>query len=128
MAPPSPQVAGFPNLFTVTGPGSPSVLTSMVVSIEQHIDFIAELLRDMKRKGRRSVRASEAAQEGWVDHVNALSKKDVVKTHSSCNSWYLGANIPGKNRVFMPYVAGLGRYAKECEEIATDGYRGFEFA
>lgn len=120
-------VAGFPNLFTVTGPGSPSVLSNMTVSIEQHVDFIAEMLTHMRRAGKTTVQATAAAQDEWVEHVNELSRRDVVKTHPSCNSWYLGANIEGKSRVFMPYVAGVGAYRTECEEVVAGGYRGFVF-
>jgi cyclohexanone monooxygenase len=100
----------------------------MIVSIEQHVDFIADLFLKMQKEGDQSVAASQAAQDEWVDHVNELSKSDLVKSHSSCNSWYLGANIPGKPRVFMPYVGGVGRYRQECEEIVAAGYKGFVFA
>eukprot|EP01046_Picozoa_sp_COSAG06_P041958 COSAG06_NODE_5280_length_3590_cov_2.803208_4_plen_139_part_00 len=96
----------------------------MIVSIEQHVDFIADLFLKMQKEGDQSVAASQAAQDEWVDHVNELSKSDLVKSHSSCNSWYLGANIPGKPRVFMPYVGGVGRYRQECEEIVAAGYKG----
>ena len=121
------QIAGFPNLFTVTGPGSPSVLSSMIVSIEQHVDFICDALVHMRKEGRRTIQAVPAAQEKWVDYVNELGGKDIVKTHATCNSWYLGANIPGKTRVFMPYVGGLGKYRGECEEVVKNGYTGFVF-
>jgi len=121
------SVSGFPNLFTVTGPGSPSVLSSMVVSIEQHVEWICSLIGHMRKEGRKSVQATKAAQDKWVDYVMELGQKDVVKTHKNCNSWYLGANIPGKPRVFMPYIGGLGQYRKECDDVAQNGYTGFEF-
>ena len=73
------------------------------------------------------MQASPKAQEDWVEHVNELASGDIIKTAPSCNSWYLGANIPGKTRVFMPYVGGVGMYKKECEEIVKDGYKGFLF-
>ena len=96
------QVPGFPNLFTITGPGSPSVLSNMVVSIEQHVDWITDCIRYMAERNHSSIEATEAAQEAWVAHVNAVANDSLAV---SCNSWYLGANIPGKPRVFMPLVA-----------------------
>ncbi|HEX4979231.1 MAG TPA: NAD(P)/FAD-dependent oxidoreductase [Acidimicrobiales bacterium] len=116
--------AGFPNLFLVTGPGSPSVLSNMMVSIEQHVDFIADAIAYMRAEDLASMDADEAAEEEWIGHVNEVAVGTPF-TAPSCNSWYLGANIEGKTRVFMPYVGGVGRYRETCDEIVEDGYRGF---
>jgi cation diffusion facilitator CzcD-associated flavoprotein CzcO len=114
-------VAGFPNLFTITGPGSPSVLTNMIVSIEQHVDWIADCLAHLRQHGFRSIEATREAQIEWVDHVNAIADFTLFPT---CNSWYLGANVPGKTRVFMPCL-GFPPYAEKCAEVARAGYEGF---
>ncbi len=116
------QTAGFPNLFTVTGPGSPSVLSNMVVSIEQHVDWIADCLIHLRTLGLSRIEASQAAEENWMDHVADLAAETL---YPQANSWYVGANIPGKPRIFMPYVAGCGQYRHECEQIVTRGYEGF---
>jgi cyclohexanone monooxygenase len=118
------QIAGFPNLFTVTGPGSPSVSSNMVVSIEQHVNWIADCLDYLRRHGRRSIEATPGAQEEWVEHVASLVKGS-VRTSEGCNSWYLGANVPGKKRVYMPYAGGIGAYRRKCDEVAESGYLGF---
>ncbi len=118
------QVHGFPNLFTVTGPGSPSVLSNMIVSIEQHVDWIAECIAHLDANGLSRVEPEAEAQEAWVAHVNETAEGTML-TAPSCQSWYLGANIPGKPRIFMPYVGGVGEYRKTCDEIVADGYRGF---
>ncbi|MFT4714694.1 MAG: cyclohexanone monooxygenase [Candidatus Azotimanducaceae bacterium] len=117
--------AGFPNLFTISGPGSPSVLTNMITSIEQHVEWIANCILDMKSRGVASIEAELAAEDAWVDHVNELAGETL---YPSCNSWYLGANIPGKTRVFMPYVGGLPVYAEKCEEVRNNDYEGFKLA
>jgi len=117
-------VPGFPNLFMITGPGSPSVLSNMVVSIEQHVEFISELIGHMREEQLDVVSASEDAAADWVAHVNELADQTL---YPQASSWYLGANIPGKPRVFMPYVGGFGRYHRECDDIVADGYRGFCF-
>jgi cation diffusion facilitator CzcD-associated flavoprotein CzcO len=119
-------VAGFPNLFTITGPGSPSVLTNMVTSIEHHVEFVAALLDEMRSSGQQTVEADADAQDEWADHVTGQAGPIVV--HESCNSWYLGANVPGKTRTYMPYSAGLDVYMKRCEEIVAEGYPGFRRA
>ncbi|MET0294974.1 MAG: NAD(P)/FAD-dependent oxidoreductase [Phenylobacterium sp.] len=119
-------VAGFPNLFTVTGPGSPSVLTNMISSIEQHAQWIVDCLDHLRRSGLRSIEASPDAQEAWVRHVAEAAGG--MRVHESCTSWYLGANVPGKVRVYMPYAGGLDVYRKRCAEIAEQGYTGFELA
>lgn len=114
-------VHGFPNLFTVTGPGSPSVLTNMIVSIEHHVEWITECLAWMKSNGKATIEADSAAQDSWVQHVNAVAG---MTLYTSCSSWYLGANVPGKPRVFMP-LPGFPAYAQKCAEVAQNGYRGF---
>jgi cyclohexanone monooxygenase len=116
------MVAGFPNLFTVTGPGSPSVLANMIFAIEQHVDWIAECLRFMRQRGSDSIEAQPDAQDQWVAHVNEVADRTVFP---QANSWYVGANIPGKPRVFMPYAGGVVPYRRKCEEVAARGYEGF---
>ncbi len=116
---------GFPNLFMVTGPGSPSVLSNMVVSIEQHVDWLAEAIDRHRRSGVTRMEPTREAQEEWLDHVHEVSE-GTPYTAPSCNSWYIGANIAGKPRVILPYTGGVGRYRETCDEIAADGYRGFE--
>lgn len=118
------QIAGFPNMFTITGPGSPSVLSNVIVSIEQHVDWIADCLSYLRDKNLHVIEAAEQAESDWVAHVNEVAKGTMF-TAPTCNSWYLGSNIPGKPRIFMPYVAGVHTYRQKCEEIAADGYRGF---
>jgi cation diffusion facilitator CzcD-associated flavoprotein CzcO len=117
-------VAGFPNLFTVTGPGSPSVLTNMVTSIEHHVEWITALLEEMRSSGQRVVEAAADAQDEWADHVT--SQAGPIQVHETCTSWYLGANVPGKTRVYMPYSAGLDVYMAHTATVADDGYPGFE--
>jgi cation diffusion facilitator CzcD-associated flavoprotein CzcO len=119
-------VAGFPNLFTVTGPGSPSVLTNMVTSIEHHVEWITACITHLRSNGHRSIEADPGAQEEWAAHVNTFAGP--VRTHPSCNSWYLGANVPGKIRHYMPYAGGLTTYMTRCEEIVAAGYEGFVLA
>ena len=116
------QAAGFPNLFMITGPGSPSVLSNMPVSIEQHIDWIADFLQYTRERDIKTVEADVDAETAWVAHVNEVAEPTM---YMLANSWYLGANIPGKPRVFMPYVGGLGNYRKKCNEVANKGYEGF---
>ena len=117
-------MTGFPNLFTVTGPGSPSVLSNMLVSIEQHVDWMVECLQHMQAQGLHVVEADLAAEDQWVDHVNEVANGTLFPQGGS---WYLGANVRGKPRVFMPYAAGVGPYREICDEVASDGYRGFHF-
>ncbi len=121
------QVHGFPNLFTITGPGSPSVLSNMICSVEQHGSWIADCLVDMRARGLKVIEPTEAAQTDWVAHVASLIEGD-IRVHETCNSWYVGANIPGKARVYMPYVAGINVYSKKCREIVEAGYEGFQLA
>ncbi len=115
-------VTGFPNMFMVTGPGSPSVLSNMVVSIEQHVDWISDCIDAMRARGVSRIEATDEAEQEWVQHVRTLAEATL---YPLAQSWYVGANIPGKPRVFMPYVAGCGTYRQECDEVAADGYRGF---
>ena len=118
------QMSGFPNLFTVTGPGSPSVLSNMLVSIEHHLDWINECINHLDRTGASTIEPTAEAEEAWMQHVFEIADGTML-TAQSCNSWYLGANIPGKPRIFMPYVAGVGAYRAQCDEVVADGYRGF---
>ncbi|MCC9205892.1 flavin-containing monooxygenase [Arthrobacter sp. zg-Y769] len=114
--------AGFPNLFMITAPGSPSVLSNMMVSIEQHVDWIADHIAYAREHGIIRTEAEPSAEEAWGDHVNEVAN---LTLYPRAASWYMGANIPGKPRVFMPYVGGVGAYRALCDEIAGDGYRGF---
>jgi cyclohexanone monooxygenase len=114
--------AGFPNLFIITGPGSPSVLSNMIVSIEQHVDWIADCLAYMRGDGLVAMEADKAAEDKWVDHVNEVAHTTL---YPQANSWYMGANIPGKPRIFMPYIGGVGVYRQKCNEVAAKGYEGF---
>jgi cyclohexanone monooxygenase len=116
------QVAGFPNMFIITGPGSPSVLSNMLVAIEQHVDWITDCVEYMLERGLETIEATEDAQEAWVEHVNAVASFTLFP---QADSWYMGANIPGKPRVFLPYIGGLGNYGKRCDEVAANDYEGF---
>jgi cyclohexanone monooxygenase len=116
---------GFPNLFIITGPGSPSVLSNMIVSIEQHVDWIADCLTFMRGRGLTTIEASRDAEELWVAHVNEVAQKTL---YPQANSWYMGANIPGKPRIFMPYIGGVGVYRRICDGVAAKGYEGFTMA
>jgi cyclohexanone monooxygenase len=112
---------GFPNLFTITGPGSPSVLTNMLPSIEQHVDWIADCIYYLDKNEKHRIEPTEEAEAAWVAEVNAIGDFTLFP---SCNSWYLGANIPGKPRVFMPYL-GFPGYVAKCEEVVAKNYEGF---
>ena len=116
-------VAGFPNLFMITGPGSPSVLSNMIVSIEQHVDWIADCISYLLRHGHDSIEATAEAEDAWVAHVDQVGH---LTLYPRANSWYMGANVPGKPRVFMPYIGGVGTYRQTCDQIAAKGYEGFE--
>ncbi|HXU92009.1 MAG TPA: NAD(P)/FAD-dependent oxidoreductase [Methylomirabilota bacterium] len=115
-------VAGFPNLFTITGPGSPSVLSNMIVSIEQHVDWIANCLVHLRAGGHARIEATPEAEEAWVAHVNEVGH---MTLYPLAKSWYMGANVPGKPRIFMPYIGGVGVYRQKCDEVAAAGYAGF---
>ena len=114
-------LAGFPNLFTVTGPGSPSVLCNMLVAIEQHVNWIGDCIDHLRTHHHATIEALPEAEEEWVAHVNAVAEGTMYTT-PSCNSWYLGANIPGKPRIFMPYVGGVGEYRKVCGGCRARAY------
>jgi cation diffusion facilitator CzcD-associated flavoprotein CzcO len=116
-------VEKFPNLFTVTGPGSPSVLTNMPVAIEQHVEWIAGCIAWMRAHGYATIEPTGEAAENWVAHVNQVANATLYPQAAS--SWYLGANVPGKPRVFMPYLGGMARYRDICNEVAAKNYRGF---
>ena len=113
---------GFPNLFMVTGPGSPSVLSNMSVSIEQHGDWIADRLAWMRDNGFEVIEPTPTAEAGWVQHVNDCADITLFPT---ANSWYMGANVPGKPRVFLPYVGGVDKYRAACDEVVERGLLGF---
>jgi cyclohexanone monooxygenase len=113
---------GFPNLFIITGPGSPSVLSNMIVSIEQHVDWITDAIAWMGDRGLEAMEAGREAEDQWVAHVNEVAHATL---YPQANSWYMGANIPGKPRIFMPYIGGVGVYRRICNEIAAKEYEGF---
>ncbi|MBL8673537.1 MAG: cyclohexanone monooxygenase, partial [Rhodospirillales bacterium] len=119
------QVAGFPNLFTITGPGSPSVLCNMPVCIEQHVDWIADCIAYMRANGLSRVDTTEPAMERWGAEVARAAAATLLARVR--HSWYLGANVPGKPRVFMPYAGGMTRYRDHCAGVAAAGYDGFVF-
>ncbi len=114
--------AGFPNLFIVTGPGSPSVLSNVVVSIEQHVEWISDFIGYLRDHDLELAEASATAEGAWLAHVDEVAQSTLFPR---ADSWYIGANIPGKPRVFMVYVGGVGAYRERCDEIAADGYQGF---
>jgi cyclohexanone monooxygenase len=113
---------GFPNLFIITGPGSPSVLSNMIVSIEQHVDWIADCIGYMRDRGFEAMEAEKDAEDKWVAHVNEVAHATL---YPQANSWYMGANIPGKPQIFMPYIGGVGVYRQICNDVAAKGYEGF---
>jgi cyclohexanone monooxygenase len=119
------MTAGFPNMFLIMGPGSPSVLSNMVTSAEQHVDWVTEAIAYMRDHDVATIEASADAEEAWADTVNQVAE-GTLWTHPDCRSWYLGANIAGKARVFLPYVGGVGAYADICQQVAANGYEGFE--
>ncbi len=114
--------SGFPNLFMITGPGSPSVLASMIQSIEQHVDWIADCVNNIVRTGAKTIEPITSFEDDWVEHVTEVSK---VSLRSTCSSWYVGANIEGRPRVFMPYIGGFPIYVDRCNDVMTRGYEGF---
>ncbi|WP_441240495.1 flavin-containing monooxygenase [Tardiphaga sp. 768_D3_N2_1] len=114
--------AGFPNLFIVTGPGSPSVLSNMIVSIEQHVDWITDCVAYMRDRGAGVIEATRSAEDKWVAHVNEVAAGTL---YPQANSWYMGANIPGKPQIFMPYIGGVGVYRQICNDVAAKDYEGF---
>ena len=116
------SVPGFPNLFTITGPGSPSVLSNMPVSIEQHVEWIGDCLTWLREQGADGIEATAEAAESWTAHVQQVASYTL---HPKAATWYMGANIPGKPRVFLPYIGGVGSYRDRCAAIAASGYQGF---
>lgn len=114
--------AGFPNLFTITGPGSPSVLASMIQAIEQHVDWLADCMAHMRDVGAATIEPKREDEDAWVEHVTDVS---TVSLRSTCSSWYVGTNIPGRPRVFMPYIGGFPVYVQKCNEVMSAGFDGF---
>ena len=113
---------GFPNLFTIPGPGSPAVLGNVLMAIEQHVEWVFQCIDDMESSGKTEIEADMVSEDEWMDHVEDLASETL---RYSCNSWYVGANVPGKKRVFMPYTGGYDVYRKKCKDIADHGYAGF---
>jgi cation diffusion facilitator CzcD-associated flavoprotein CzcO len=120
-------VAGFPNLFTIQGPGSPSAATNFVAALEQHVEWIGDCIAYLRANGFRTIEASATAQQDWIDHATSLVAPTVLM-HPSCNSWYNGGNVPGKKRMYMGYTGGIPEYRRRCDEIAAAGYTGFTLA
>jgi cyclohexanone monooxygenase len=116
------QVAGFPNMFTITGPGSPSVVSNVIVSIEQHVDWIAECLRYLREQDVDTIEPDPEAEAAWTQHVQEVAAGTL---YPQAPSWFVGANVPGKPRVFMPYLGGVPAYRRRCEEVVAAGYDGF---
>jgi cyclohexanone monooxygenase len=112
----------YPNLFFVNGPGSPSVVGNCITNIEQHVEWISDCLVELRSRGKKIIEAEEAAENQWVRHVGELADKTLMPLS---NSWWIGANIPGKPRVFLAYLGGAGKYRKICSEVAADKYAGF---
>jgi cation diffusion facilitator CzcD-associated flavoprotein CzcO len=120
-------IAGFPNLFTVQGPGSPSAATNFVAALEQHVEWIGDCIAYLRANGIRTIEALARPQQDWIDHTTALVAPTVL-VHPTCNSWYNGGNVPGKKRMYMGYVGGIPEYRRRCDEIAAGGYTGFKLA
>ena len=119
------MVSGFPNMFMVTGPQSPGVKSQMILSCEWHVDFIADAIEHMQDKGLTHIDAEETAEDGWVEHNNQVADSTL---YPLANSWYVGANIPGKPRIFMPYVGGVEAYTNKCKQVVDNGYEGFRMS
>ncbi|MFW0783517.1 NAD(P)/FAD-dependent oxidoreductase [Gordonia sp. CPCC 206044] len=115
-------VSGFPNMFLLAGSGSPSVLANVVTAIEQHVEWTADCLAYLDEHGYTTIEATGDAETAWVEHVNEIAHQTIFPKAAS---WYMGANIPGKPRIFMPYVGGMVEYEKKCDEVASEGYAGF---
>jgi cyclohexanone monooxygenase len=118
------SIAGFPNLFVITGPGSPSVFANMVTSVEQHVDWIADCIVAMRRDRRTAIEATAQAEEEWFAHVNEIGGRTILARAG--NSWYVGANVAGKPRVVMPYMGGAATYMEKIETVARENYSGFK--
>ena len=119
------MIAGFPNLFTITGPGSPGVKSNMMLSIEQHTNWIVDCLQHLRSRHHRRIEVEPEAEESWVAHVREVADSTL---YPLANSWYMGANIPGKPLIFMPYVGGVQLYKKKCDEVVANGYEGFSIS
>jgi len=118
-------VAGFPNLFIVQAPGSPSAATNFVAALEQHVEWIGDCIGYLRANGHRTIEALPDAQYEWIEHTTSLVAPTVLD-HPTCNSWYNGGNVPGKKRMYMGYTAGIAEYRRRCDEIAAAGYTGFK--
>ena len=116
-------IHGFPNMFTITGPSSPSVLSNMLVSIEQHVDWVADCIAWMNENGKTAIEPSDEAERDWAEHTAQLAGMTLFP---KADSWYMGANVPGKPRMFLAYVGGVGAYRLICDQIAATGYHGFD--
>jgi cation diffusion facilitator CzcD-associated flavoprotein CzcO/acetyl esterase/lipase len=116
---------GFPNFFMITGPGSPSVLSNMTVSIEQHVDWVTDCLTRMRDQGFETIEPTELAEAGWGQHVQDCA---AISLHPTADSWYMGANVPGKPRVFLPYIGGVDAYRRACDDLVAQGYLGFRLS
>ena len=116
------MIAGFPNLFMITGPQSPGVKSQMILACEQHVDWIADCMQYLRDHAFSRIEAEEDAEDAWVQHNNEIADGTL---YPLANSWYVGANIPGKPRIFMPYVGGVAAYKRKCDEVAAKGYEGF---
>ena len=119
------SIARFPNLFMITGPGSPSVLSNVLLAIEQHVDWITDCLQYMTDNEFSMIEPTHKAERDWVKHVNEVAEDTL---YVNGDSWYMGANIPGKPRVFMPYVGGADKYRQICENVAHNKYHGFSLS
>ena len=114
--------AGLPNFFMITGPGSPSVLSNMILSIEQHVDWLIDALDHLRANDIETIESTADSEVSWGQHVNEAGHRTL---YVKAASWYMGANVPGKPRMFMPYIGGVGIYRQECDEVAAKGYEGF---
>jgi cation diffusion facilitator CzcD-associated flavoprotein CzcO len=121
------SVAGFPNLFIVQAPGSPSAATNFVAALEQHVEWIGDCIAHLRAHDYRTIEALPEDQREWIEHTTSLVAPTVL-VHPTCNSWYNGGNVPGKKRMYMGYTAGLPEYRRRCDEIAAAGYTGFKLA
>jgi hypothetical protein len=119
------MIAGFPNLFMITGPQSPGVKSQMILVCEQHVDWIADCIQHLRDCGLTRIEAEEDAEDAWVQHNNEVADRTL---YPLANSWYVGANVPGKPRVFVPYVGGVSAYKKKCDEVVANGYEGFHLS
>ena len=116
------STAGFPNFFMITGPGSPSVLANMIQSIEQHVDWMVDCIGHVRDVGAKTIEPILEYEDEWVEHVNEVA---AISLRSTCSSWYVGANVPGRPRVFMPYIGGFPIYVNRCNEVMSNGFEGF---